>query len=263
VSILTAFIRRSGSSKNPKEDTMQTRQFVITGLVAMANLKAADPKSDTRNHPASTTTSIPIRIMSSMLCFAVLSVPLRAADPHISTEERTQVLKWLDESHNEFFAAIDRVSDAQWKWKPAPERWSVGETAEHIVLAEALLLDFVRKAMAAPPNPAWEEETKGKTELLIRVMPSRQGKAVAPEPIVPHEGLTRVQVKERFEKQRNDILNFARDTRISLKEHTAVHPFPIFGTLSAYQWLIYAPLHTIRHDKQIAEVKATPGYPSN
>jgi hypothetical protein len=31
--------------------------------------------------------------------------------------------------------------------------------AEHIVLAEALLFDSVQKAMAARPNPAWEEQT--------------------------------------------------------------------------------------------------------
>ena len=243
---------------------MQIRRlFVMTGLVALASLKAADPQSDTRNHAGATTTPNLVWIMKSLLCLAVLSMPLRAADPHISAEERPQLLKWLDESHKEFFAAIDGVSDAQWKWKPAPERWSVGETAEHIVLAEALLFDFVRKAMATPPNPAWEEQTKGKTELLIRVMPSRQGKAVAPEPIVPHEGLARAQVKERFEKQRIDIVKFASETQAALKEHTVVHPFPTFGTLNAYQWLIYVPLHTIRHDKQIAEVKATPGYPSN
>src|SRR5712692_8700178 len=88
----------------------------------------------------------------ALLCLAVFSVPLRATDPHVTAEERAQLLKWLDESHKEFFAAIDSVSDAEWKWKPAPERWSVGETAEHIVLAEALLFDFVRKAMASPPN---------------------------------------------------------------------------------------------------------------
>src|SRR5215471_13932309 len=172
-------------------------------------------------------------IMSSLLCLAALSLPLRAADPHISTEERTQVLKWLDESHNEFFAAIDGVSDAQWKWKPAPERWSLGEIAEHIVLAEALLFGFVRKAMAAPPNPAWEEQTKGKTELLIRMMSSRRGKAVAPKPIVPHEGLTRAQVKERFERQRIEIVSFVSEPQMALKEHTVVHPFPALGTLSA------------------------------
>jgi hypothetical protein len=59
-----------------------------------------------------------------------------------------------------------------------------------------------------------------------------------------------------------EILQFARENTMAVKEHTLPHPFPIFGTLNAYQWLIYVPLHTIRHDKQIAEVKATSGYPS-
>lgn len=194
---------------------------------------------------------------------AAFSMPLRAADAHLSAEERAQAIQWLDESRKEFFAAIDGLSDAQWKWKPAPERWSVGETAEHIVLAEALLFDSVRKAMAAPPNPDWEQQTKGKTEFIVRVLPTRQGKAVAPEPIVPRQGLTHAQVKERFDKQRVEIGAFARDNQMPWKEHTVVHPFPVFGTLNAYQWFIYVPLHTMRHDKQIAEVKATAGYPSS
>ena len=200
--------------------------------------------------------------MKLLLCLVIMTLPLRAADPHLTEAERTQLLQWLDDSRKEFFAAIDGVSAAQWKWKSAPDRWSVGETAEHIVLAEAALFASVRKAMAAPVNPTWEEDTKGKTEFIIRVMPARQGKAVAPEPIVPREGLTQAQVKERFDRQRIDIVSFARDTTIAPKEHTTVHPFPVFGTLNAYQWLIYIPLHTIRHDKQIAEVKATAGYPA-
>jgi hypothetical protein len=32
--------------------------------------------------------------------------------------------------------------------------------------------------------------------------------------------------------------------------------------LHAYHWLLYVPLHTIRHNQQIAEVKAAPGYPA-
>ncbi|HYL38181.1 MAG TPA: DinB family protein [Bryobacteraceae bacterium] len=191
----------------------------------------------------------------------LVSLPLCAADPHMTAEERTKVLNWLDESHREFLAAIDGVSDEQWKWKPAPERWSVGETAEHIVLAEAMLFGNVQQAMSSPVNAAWEEQTKGKTELLERVLAPRLGKAQAPEALVPRTGLTRAQVKERFETQRASIVKFARDTGAPLKEHTVDNPFPVFGTLNGYQWLIYIPLHTERHDKQIAEVKATPGYP--
>jgi hypothetical protein len=199
--------------------------------------------------------------MKNIALFAVLCAPLFGADAHVTGEERTKVMNWMEESRKEFLAAIDGVTEEQWKWKSAPERWSVGETAEHIVLAEALLFGNVTKAISSPPNPAWEEKTKGKTEFIERVMAPRLGKATAPEPIVPKGHLTQAEVRETFLKQRAEIERFAKETQVELKQYTVEHPFPVFNTLNAYQWLIYIPLHTERHDKQIAEVKATPGYP--
>jgi hypothetical protein len=202
-----------------------------------------------------------MRVMALMV--SAMCLPLCAADAHITADERAKVIGYLDESRREFLAAIEGVSEEQWKWKPAPERWSVGETAEHIVLAEAGLFGNVQKAIASPPNAAWEQKTKGKTELIEKVMAPRLGKATAPEPIVPTGKMTQVQVRETFLKQRAEIEKFAHDTQLPLKEFTTEHPFAIFNTLNAYQWLIYTPLHTERHDKQIAEVKATAGYPKN
>lgn len=199
----------------------------------------------------------------ALVCLPLICSTTFAADAHMTTEERTKVLNYLAESRKEFLAAIDGVTEEQWKWKPAPGRWSVGETAEHIVLAEAALFANVQKAIASPPNPAWEEKTKGKTEFIEKVMAPRLGKAQAPDPIVPTGKLTQAQVRETFEKQRVEIEKFAEETQVALKEYTVEHPFPVFNTLNAYQWLIYGPLHTERHDKQIAEVKATPGYPTN
>lgn len=199
--------------------------------------------------------------MRTLALLAVIWLPLCAADARMTAEERTKVINWLEESHKEFLASIDGVSEEQWKWKPTPERWSVGETAEHIVLAEAALFGNVQKAIAAPPNPAWEEKTKGKTEFIERVMAPRLGKAQAPDPIVPTGKLTQAEVRERFLSQRVEIVKFAKETKVELKQFTVEHPFPVFNTLNAYQWLIYVPLHTMRHDKQIAEVKATAGYP--
>ena len=199
--------------------------------------------------------------MRRIALLAVICLPLCAADAHMTAEDRAKAVNYLEESRKEFLAAIDGVTEEQWKWKPAPERWSVGETAEHIVLAEQLLFGNVQRAIASPPNPAWEEKTKGKTEFIEQVMAPRLGKAKAPEPIVPSGKMTRAEVRETFLRQRVDIEKFAKETQIALKEYTVQHPFEIFNTLNAYQWLIYAPLHTERHDKQIAEVKATPGYP--
>jgi len=187
---------------------------------------------------------------------------LRAADAQMLDFERKKVLDWLHESQQEFFAAIDGVSEEQWMWKPASDQWSVAETAEHIVLAEALLFSMVERAVNAPANLDWEEQTRGKTELIERVIAPRLGKAKSPEPIVPTGKLNQVQVRGRFERERERILKFATYTQLAVKEHTAVHAFPVFGTLNAYQWLIYVPLHTLRHEKQIQEIKKTPGYPN-
>jgi len=181
------------------------------------------------------------------------------ADPHMSPEERAQLLTWLDDSREEFFQAIDGVTVEQWAWKPADGRWSVGEGAEHVVLTEALLFGLVHKALAAASNPAWMAQTDGKAALIANVMPAT-GKAIAPEPIVPRFGLTHAQVRERFERQRADIARFARETDAALKAHTHDHPMRFFGTLNAHQWLIYVPLHTIRHARQIAAVKGQPTF---
>src|SRR5947208_3358954 len=75
----------------------------------------------------------------AVLAACLAPVCLQAADPHMTPQERTQLVQYLKDSQKEFLAAVLNLSDEQWKWKPAPERWSVGECAEHILLAEGLL----------------------------------------------------------------------------------------------------------------------------
>ena len=184
-----------------------------------------------------------------------------AADARMTPEERANALKWLEESRTEFLAAIDGLSEQQWTWKAAPDRWSVGEVAEHIVLAEASQFANVQKAVASAPDPDWESKTKGKTERLVAVLAPRLGRVQAAEAIVPKGAMTPAQVKERFTKQRAEIVKFAAESDAPVKQYIIDNAF--FGPLNGYNWLIYAPLHTMRHDKQIAEVKAAAGYPKH
>ena len=138
---------------------------------------------------------------------------------------------------------------------------SVGECAEHIVLSEDLLFANVEKAIASPANPDWAVKTKGKTEFLEKVMPNRMGKATAPEAIVPTGTWTKEETIAKFDKARARTRKFTETTEVALMEHTEEHPFPIFNTLNAYQWLIYIPLHNIRHNGQLGDVKKADGYP--
>ena len=59
----------------------------------------------------------------------------------------------------------------------------------------------------------------------------------------------RIPPEPSFDQQREPIVKFARETNVQLKQFIVEHPMPVFNTLNAYQWLIYIPLHTMRHDK--------------
>jgi len=194
------------------------------------------------------------------LCVSCHSA-LAADEGKITAEERAKVIKLLKDSQAETLAALEKLSDEQLRFKPAPEKWSVIEVAEHIMLAEGLLFSAVQGAIASKPNPDWEAKTKGKTEFLERVLPDRSGKAQAPEAIVPGGKLARAELIAKYKEARGKTLKFAEETQLPLKSYTRDHPFPVFGTLNAYQWLIYIPLHNIRHNQQIAEVMANANFP--
>ncbi|HET9529973.1 MAG TPA: DinB family protein, partial [Blastocatellia bacterium] len=184
-----------------------------------------------------------------------------ASDPRMTQEERAKVLQWMRDSQKEYLEAIENLTEAQWRFKPGPFRWSVGEVAEHIMLTERALFSVVERALTEEPNPDWEKKTAGKAQFIERVMPSRTGRAQAPIEVRPTGKLSRDEVVKQFKEVRSKVLEFAEKTDKPLKAHTIDHPFQVFNTLNAYDWLIYIPLHTVRHNKQIAEVKASAGYP--
>lgn len=204
------------------------------------------------------------RVVHLLLVFGLCvfcHAALAADEGKITAEERAKVIKLLKDTQAETLEALEKLSDEQLKFKAAPEKWSVLEVAEHIMKAESLLFGAVQGAIASKPNPDWETKTKGKTELLERILPDRSGKAQAPESIVPSGKLSREEVIAKFKEARSKTLKFAEETQLPLKSHTLDHPFPIFGTLNAYQWLIYIPLHNVRHNLQIAEVKVNANFP--
>src|SRR5262245_59794164 len=186
---------------------------------------------------------------------------LASEDPNMSAEDRAKVVKLLKDSHKQTLDLLEGLSEEQLKFKPAPEKWSVLEVAEHIYLAEGLLFGSVEKALAEKQNPDREAKTKGNTESLEHVIVNRDRKATTHHALAPSGQLPPDEVIAKLKESHAKRCNFADETKLPLKAHTLVHPFPVFNTLNAYQWLIYIPLHNIRHNKQIEEVKSDPNFP--
>jgi len=185
-----------------------------------------------------------------------------SGDGKITPEERAKAIKMLHDSEGQFLGYVEKLSDAQWNFRPAPFKWTVGETAEHIALAEGLLFSAVERALASPVNPDWETKTAKKEAVLDNILAARQGKANAPEPIQPlKRKMSRAEIMTLFKESRAKSYKFIETTDAPLKAHTYDHPFPIFGTLNAYQWFLYIPAHNFRHNKQIAEIMSNPNFP--
>ncbi|NOT62539.1 MAG: DinB family protein [Acidobacteria bacterium] len=208
-----------------------------------------------------------IRLLLSLCCLVAASLAVIAQTPNakmtptMTKADRTQLLKRFDDATKQTLDAVTKLTDAQWNYKAAPEKWSVGETLEHITITEGFLLKTVQDALAAPANPMWAERTRGKIEILERRMLNREIKAQAPEPIVPTGKLTRAEVMARFKSHRAATRKLMAVTQAEVHAHTQDHPEPTFGTLSAYQWLIFTALHNLRHNLQIEEVKTGAGFP--
>jgi DinB superfamily len=189
-----------------------------------------------------------------------LTIPALAqtADPKMTKGERAELIELLNKSEKEFLQAVEGLSQQQWSFKPGPDRWSVAECAEHIVLAEALLFETATTSLTAASDEKWED-TLRKTDILRRALPNRSTKVDAPAAIKPRQAMTRQQLMARFKEQRARALAYVQETEAPLKAHTAANPF--FGPLNAHQWLLYIPLHHLRHNLQIAEVKSSSSYP--
>ncbi len=179
----------------------------------------------------------------------------------ITDAERERAVRYLDSTREKVLASVHGLSEAQWKWKPAPERWSVAECVEHITATEQLLFERLQAALKEPAQPEKKALVKGKENLIMKAVPSRERRVTAPEEVRPTgrwpapEGVLRA-----FNETRGRTLEFARETQTDLRSY--FYPHFILGDFDAYQWLLFMGAHFERHNAQIEEVKATAGFPS-
>jgi uncharacterized damage-inducible protein DinB len=178
----------------------------------------------------------------------------------LTQADREKCAKYLEQTRDGVAAATKGLSEAQMKFKPAPDRWSVAETLEHIALAEDFLLQNVTdKIMKAPAGSADRDVTKIDT-MVLAMIPDRSHKAQAPPPLVPTGRWTPAQTLDHFQKSRAKTIEFLQSTP-DLREHVA--DSPLGQPMDPYEWMLFVAAHSERHTKQILEVKADPNSPKS
>lgn len=205
-----------------------------------------------------------LAVLCLIVALALASIAQTTAVPApatLSPVERQAALNSLQSTHDAFLKSIAGLSEKQWRFKPAPDRWSVAEVSEHIAVAESMIFGMVEsKVMTSPAAPEKRAEVAGKDEIILTRVPDRSHKAQAPEFLKPtNRWATREELTKAFEDSRKATMDYVRTTNDDLRDHFAPHP--VFGTLDAYQWILLISAHSERHTKQIEEVKADPNFP--
>ena len=144
------------------------------------------------------------------------------------------------DTHDAFLQSISGLSEKQWRFKPAPDRWSVAEVAEHITVAESgAIFGIVQKqVMTSPAAPEKRAEVEGKDELILAKVPTAAAKAQAPEFLKPtnrwanrrgtDQGLRRSAQRDHGIRQDDATTTCA----------TTSDRIPCSGPLDGYQWIL-------------------------
>lgn len=195
----------------------------------------------------------------AILAGAALSLAAASGRAQELTQaDKDKGLAYLESTRKGVVDATKGLSEAQWNFKAAPDKWSIAECAEHIAAAE----DFIRgmitdKVMKAPPAP---DRDVAKIDSDVKAMiPDRTTKAQAPEPLKPTNrfGSPEGSLKH-FLESRAETEEFLKKTP-DLRAHAA--DSPLGSKLDAYEWILFIAAHSERHTKQIEEVKANAGFP--
>jgi hypothetical protein len=195
--------------------------------------------------------------MKTILSVAAASMAL--AEP-LMQSERDRAMSHLHATRKQILDAISGLSGAQWNFKAGPDRWSVAETVEHIVLSEQLLMAMGRKAAAvAPPQPDAKVSTL-KDEQVMAMLVDRSQKFQAPEQIRPSgKWPTLDAMAAEFRARRDSTIEFIQTTDVHARAIPLRHP--VLGQLDLYQWTLLISGHSERHLLQIRETMADLGFP--
>jgi hypothetical protein len=191
-----------------------------------------------------------------VLC-AVLCLGSAAWGQNLTPEDRENGVKYLEKTRQGVIDATSGLTEAQWKFKPAADRWSVAEVVEHIATSEEFLYENAVLGTMKSPAGAPDRDYKKIDAAILANVPDRTNKRKAPAEMVPTGKWSGPEALDHFLKGRDRDIEFLKNTP-DLRGHVSDGPF---GPMDAYQWLIFISAHSERHTKQILEVKADPNFP--
>jgi hypothetical protein len=180
----------------------------------------------------------------------------------MKAQERQVVLEQLEASEARVLEVIAGLTPAQWEFREMPERWSIAENVEHLVVFEGFIRSAIAKTLEGAAEPGKKADVGAKEPSVLGIANGRSNKLIAREVVRPTgRWPDRNQLVLELQKTRAVTVAFAAETEAKLRDH--FFPHISLGDLDCYQWLMVLGQHSTRHTFQIEEIKAHPAFPAS
>jgi len=180
----------------------------------------------------------------------------------ISKKEKKAAISYLEETRDDLQATINGLSEDQFNFKPAADRWSIKECLQHIAASEVAIWQMCEGALKAPANPEKRSEIKVTDDQLMKMVSDRSTKRQTIDPLKPENSTytTALDAVNGFKASREKLIKYVKNSKDDMRNHVALTPL---GSIDAYQIVLFIGAHSNRHTQQIAEVLADPNFPKN
>lgn len=169
-----------------------------------------------------------------------------------------EVLNYLDTERRELRAAVELVPAELRDRQPGPDRWSVAQVLQHLVIIEKRIgmgmTKWVADAMAAGVGP--EGDTSSVLNSLdLALIADRSRRRNAPDEVRPNGELNAASAWTALERTRAALrAGVMPGDGLALGE--VIQPHPVLGPINLYQWLLFVGSHETRHAGQVREIAA-------
>jgi hypothetical protein len=180
----------------------------------------------------------------------------------VSQADKDRALQYLESTKKGVLDATKGLSDAQWNFKAAPDRWSVAQVMEHLAAAEDMIRGMTQEQLMKSPAVAVRdaEEIKKADEAVLAMVPDRSHKIQAPEPLVPINRFGSPAAAQKHFVESRAVTEEYLKNATGLRAHLGDSPM---GKLDGYEFVLLIAAHSERHTKQMLEVKADPNFPKS
>ncbi|MCP9200394.1 DinB family protein [Gramella sp. GC03-9] len=201
-----------------------------------------------------------MKIISIFMCLLLLGgVEGNDGKPEILMTQDRDIYEHLDRTSEELNEAIDGLTEEQMIFHPGPDSWSIAQVVEHINTVEGALYGMLQNKFKEDETPSMRSELKMSDEQILGFISDRSEKMKTQAQFEPTaEFATSEEALEAFNEQRDEIVDFLKDSNVNMRNY--INEFP-FGKVDAHQTVLFMSGHTHRHIQQIEEIKQSSGFP--